>query len=450
MALLCLALPMFASYFFDDIFSTINQEFEDPSMVALGWSMADYGFYRSAYSLLCIFGGLIICGMLLDRWGVRLTGSIFVGLMVGGAALITYAISESFAGSRLCAWLSGVFAKPSLSLAYAGCAMFGLGSEIAGVAVNRAIAKWFKGREIALAMGLQLALARLGTAVALIVVPRIVELEGYIPFSETSKPAVVGMVLLLGALVLWGLFVAMDYGADRRGAAAGSAAGSASGASDTGSPAEDRFRFRDVLKVITDRHFILISLLCVFFYCCVVSFRKFATAILMPRFGIDSDVASVMVAMIPFFTLVFAPLFGAVVDRVGRGTKIMILGSAMILFSHLTVAFAPGVPAFGFIAIGVLGLGYSLVPAAMWPSLPKIIAESRLGTAFSLVYWVQNIGLFTVPIVVGHIIDRASSPVVAEYFFIGLAVCAIVVSVLLSRSSDRHPELRLDEKAGGR
>ena len=384
--------------------------------------------------------------MLLDRWGVRLTGSIFVGLMVGGAALITYAISESFAGSRLCAWLSGVFAKPSLSLAYAGCAMFGLGSEIAGVTVNRAIAKWFKGREIALAMGLQLALARLGTAVALIVVPRIVELEGYIPFSETSKPAVVGMVLLLGALVLWGLFVAMDYGADRRGAAAGSA----SGAADTGSSAEDRFRFRDVLKVITDRHFILISLLCVFFYCCVVSFRKFATAILMPRFGIDSDVASVMVAMIPFFTLVFAPLFGAVVDRVGRGTKIMILGSAMILFSHLTVAFAPGVPAFGFIAIGVLGLGYSLVPAAMWPSLPKIIAESRLGTAFSLVYWVQNIGLFTVPIVVGHIIDRASSPVVAEYFFIGLAVCAIVVSVLLSRSSDRHPELRLDEKAGGR
>lgn len=453
MALLCLALPMFASYFFDDIFSTINQEFEDPSMVALGWSMADYGFYRSAYSLLCIFGGLIVCGMLLDRWGVRLTGSIFVGLMVGGAALITYAISEGFAGSRLYDWLSGVFAKPSLSLAYAGCAMFGLGSEIAGVTVNRAIAKWFKGREIAFAMGLQLALARLGTAVALIVVPRIVELEGYIPYSETSKPAVAGMLLLLGALVLWGLFVAMDYRADRSVAAsAGSSARPADGAatSEAGSPAEDRFRFRDVLKVITNRHFILVSLLCVFFYCCVVSFRKFATAILMPRFGIDSDVASVMVAMIPFFTLVFAPLFGAVVDRVGRGTKIMILGSAMILFAHLTVAFAPGVPAFGFIAIGVLGLGYSLVPAAMWPSLPKIIAESRLGTAFSLVYWVQNIGLFTVPIVVGHIIDRASSPVVAEYFFIGLAVCAIVVSVLLSRSSDRHPELRLDEKAGGR
>ncbi|HIZ85126.1 MAG TPA: MFS transporter [Candidatus Coprenecus stercoravium] len=440
-ALLCLALPMFASYFFDDIFSTINQEFEDPSMVALGWSMTDYGFYRSAYSLLCIFGGLIICGMLLDRWGVRLTGSIFVGLMVGGAALITYAISEGFAGSRLYALLSGVSAKPSLSLAYAGCAMFGLGSEIAGVTVNRAIAKWFKGKEIAFAMGLQLALARLGTAVALIVVPRIVELDGYIPFSETSRPAVVGLTLLLFALLLWGLFVLMDYGADRKGEPAAQAGGVQE---------EDRFRFRDVIKVITNRHFLLISLLCVFFYCCVVSFRKFATAILMPRFGIDSNVASVMVAMIPFFTLVFAPLFGAVVDKVGRGTKIMILGSGMILLSHLTVAFAPGLPVFGFIAIGVLGLGYSLVPAAMWPSVPKIIAENKLGTAFSLVYWVQNIGLFTVPIVVGHIMDRASSPVVAEYFFIGMSVCAIVTAVLLSRSSDRHPELGLDEKAGGR
>lgn len=220
-ALLCLALPMFASYFFDDIFSTISQEFEDPSMVALGWSMADYGFYRSAYSLLCIFGGLIVCGMLLDRWGVRVTGSVFVGLMVAGAAVITYAISGSFASSGLYGRLSAVFAKPSLSLAYAGCAMFGLGSEIAGVTVNRAIAKWFKGREIAFAMGLQLALARLGTAVALIVVPRIVDLDGYIPFSETSRPAAVGMVLLLAALVLWALFVAMDYGSDRKAASVG-------------------------------------------------------------------------------------------------------------------------------------------------------------------------------------------------------------------------------------
>lgn len=439
--LVSLSLPMFASYFFDDIYSVISEQFVNPENVALGWSMADYGYFRSAYSLLCIFGGLIICGMLIDKWGVRFTGSLFVGFMAGGAALIAYAVSESFAGSGFCSWLSGFSAKPSLTLAYAGCALFGLGSEIAGVAVNRSIAKWFKGKEMALAMGLQLALARLGTAVALVTVPRFVDMSGYMPYAETSRPATVGLCIVFAGLLLWALFVALDYRSDkgeREQAPEGRPASSSS-----------NFRFSDVLKVITDKHFILISLLCVFFYCCVISFRKFATAILMPRFGIDSETASWMVAMIPFFTLVFAPLFGAVVDRVGRGTKIMILGSAMILLAHLAVAFAPGIPAFGFIAIGVLGLGYSLVPAAMWPSIPKIIPENKLGTAFSLMYWVQNIGLFLTPIVVGNIIEKAASPVAAEFFFIGLAVLAITVSVLLSRSSDRNPRLRLDERAGG-
>ncbi len=443
--LVSLSIVMFASYFFDDIFSTINQEFANPENVALGWSMADYGFYRSAYSLLCIFGGLIICGMILDRWGVRLTGSIFVGLMVGGAALITYAVSESFATSSLNEWLTGIFEKPSLALAYAGCALFGLGSEIAGVAVNRSIAKWFKGREIAFAMGLQLALARLGTAVALVTVPRIVNLNGYIPFEETSRPANIGLLILFIALILWAIFVAIDFRSSRNTNLTSTADNTASEQGE-----KDEFRFKDVLKVLSDKHFILISLLCVFFYCCVVSFRKFATSILMPRFGIDSEVASLMVAMIPFFTLIFAPLFGAMVDKVGRGTKIMILGSGLILIAHLAVAFAPSVSAFGFIAIGLLGLGYSLVPAAMWPSIPKIIPESRLGTAFSMMYWVQNIGLFTVPIVVGNIIESTQNPVFAEYFFIGLSVVAIVISFMLSRESDRHPELHLDEKANNK
>ena len=444
--LVSLSLPMFASYFFDDIFSTISQEFENPGNVALGWSIADYGFFRSAYSLLCIFGGLIVCGMLLDKWGVRITGSIFVGLMVCGAALITYSISGSFAASRFAGWLSGLFEKPSLALAYAGCAMFGLGSEIAGVAVNRSIAKWFKGKEMAFAMGLQLALARLGTAAALVTVPRIVNLEGYIPFSETSRPAHLGLILIMTGLILWALFIAIDYRTGRKGPGKGQQ-DKGPAAEEKNGGIEDRFRFSDVWKIIGNRHFILISLLCVTFYCCVISFRKFATAILIPRFGIESDIASLMVAMIPFFTLVFAPLFGAVVDMVGKGTKIMILGSAMILLSHLMVAFAPGIPAFGFIAISILGLGYSLVPAAMWPSLPKIIPESKLGTAFSLVYWIQNIGLFFTPIIVGKIIENTAEPAMAEYFFIALALCAIAISCILSRSSDRHPELCLDKKA---
>lgn len=442
--LISLSLPMFASYFFDDIYSVISEQFINPDNVALGWSMADYGFFRSAYSLLCIFGGLIVCGIMLDKWGVRFTGSMFVGLMVLGAAVIVYAVSESFAGSNLYTWIGGFSQKPSLALAYAGCALFGLGSEIAGVAVNRAISKWFKGKEIALAMGMQLALARLGTAVAIVSIPRLVDLDGYIPYAVTSKPASIGFAILIVGLFLWSLFVFLDFSSDRMDRAIASSSG------ETVSGDKDRFRFSDVLKVITDRNFILIALLCVFFYCCVISFRKFATAILMPRFGIDSDVASWMVAMIPFFTLVFAPLFGAMVDRVGRGTKIMILGSSLILVAHLAVAFAPSLRLFGFVSIAILGIGYSLVPAAMWPSIPKIIPENKLGTAFSLMYWVQNIGLFLTPIVVGNIIEKADSPVAAEYFFIVLAVFAVTVSVMLSRASDRHPELKLDEKAGGK
>ena len=432
-ALACLVVPMFASYFFDDMFSTLSHIFQNPAMLELGWDSGDYGFYAGGYSFLCVCGGLVVCGVLLDIFGVRLVGSIFVGLMVLGALTVFTALVSGFAP------------ETSLTIAYIGCMVFGLGSEIAGVAVTRSIAKWFKGRNVALAMGLQLALARLGTAAALVTVPRIVNLEGYIPFSETSRPAHLGLILIMTGLILWALFIAIDYRAGRKGPDKGKDKGPAAEEKTGGT--EDRFRFSDVWKIIGNRHFILISLLCVTFYCCVISFRKFATAILIPRFGIESDIASLMVAMIPFFTLVFAPLFGAVVDMVGKGTKIMILGSAMILLSHLMVAFAPGIPAFGFIAISILGLGYSLVPAAMWPSLPKIIPESKLGTAFSLVYWIQNIGLFFTPIIVGKIIENTAEPAMAEYFFIALALCAIAISCILSRSSDRHPELCLDKKA---
>ena len=161
-ALACLVVPMFASYFFDDMFSSVSQLFRNPELLELGWDSADYGFYAGGYSFLCVWGGLIICGMLLDKWGVRLTGSIFVGLMTAGAATVTVAIT------------SGLSPETSLIVAYAGCMMFGLGSEIAGVAVTRSIAKWFKGKSMALAMGLQLAIARLGTALALILSPILV------------------------------------------------------------------------------------------------------------------------------------------------------------------------------------------------------------------------------------------------------------------------------------
>ena len=440
LALACLVVPMFASYFFDDMFSSLSELFKNPECLELGWNMADYGFYSSGYSFLCIWGGLIVCGALLDKFGVRLVGSIFVGMMVGGAALVTFAISAGFAP------------RTSLTIAYIGCMLFGLGSEIAGVSVTRSIAKWFKGRNMALAMGLQLAIARFGTATAILVAPMIVtqKAAGEIyTLSDTNKPALIGLAVLAVGAILWAIFVAMDAGFDRQ-----------TGETDKVETAEeDKFRFSDILKVLGNPRFLMIAILCVTFYCCVIRFKKFGVSILLPLFGVDLDIATVLLAMIPFFTILFTPLFGALVDKVGKATVWMIVGSALVLISHLIITFAPqGVPAYAYVAIALLGIGYSLVPSAMWPSVPKIIPEKNLGTAYSLIYWVQNLGMWAVPIYIGHIFTRTikqagdhsqevAAAIQAEYVFILLGVVAIAVAVMLRMASRRRPDLRLDEPA---
>lgn len=433
-ALACLVVPMFASYFFDDMFSSLSQLFRNPELLELGWDSADYGFYAGGYSFLCVWGGLIVCGMLLDKWGVRVTGSIFVGMMTAGAALVTFAIT------------SGMAPKTSLTVAYAGCMLFGLGSEIAGVGVTRSIAKWFKGRNMAFAMGLQLAIARLGTALALILSPMLVKAkaEGEIyTLLETAKPAFFGLALLLLGTVLWAVFVMMDARFDAQ-----------NGLTDRKErKEEDEFKFSDIFKVLSNKHFIMSALLCVFFYCSIISFKKFATSILIPRFDLPAESASLMVSLIPFSTVIFAPLFGSLVDKVGKGTRWMITGSVLVLIAHIIIAFAPeGVSGFGYAGIAILGVGYSIVPAALWPTVSKIVPEKNLGTAYSLIYWIQNMGMLLVPIAVGFIFRNTESGKLAalhsEYVFLALCVLAIVVSLLYARSSDRNPDLGLDKANG--
>ena len=438
--LACLVVPMFASYFFDDMFSSLSELFKNPECLELGWNMADYGFYASGYSFLCIWGGLIICGALLDKFGVRLVGSIFVGMMVGGAALVTFAISAGFAP------------KTSLAIAYAGCMLFGLGSEIAGVSVTRSIAKWFKGKNMALAMGLQLAIARFGTATAILIAPKIVSQKAageIYTLAETNQPALIGLAVLAVGAILWAIFVAMDNKFDKE-----------TGETDKVETAEeDKFRISDIWKVLKNPRFLMIAILCVTFYCCVIRFKKFGVSILLPLFDVNLDIATVLLAMIPFFTILFTPLFGALVDKVGKATTWMVVGAALVLTSHLIITFAPqGVAIYAYIAIALLGIGYSLVPSAMWPSVPKIIPEKNLGTAYSLIYWVQNMGMWAVPIYVGKIFTNTiteagnkaqeiSAAIKAEYVFILLGIIAIGVAIIFLFSSRRHPELKIDEPA---
>ena len=443
-ALACLVVPMFASYYFDDMFSSISYLFENPSLTALGWDSKGYGLYAGGYSVLCVFGGLVVCGILLDKWGVRITGSIFVGMMVLGAGIVTLAL------------LSG---KPwSLQAAYAGCMLFGLGSEIAGTAVTRSIARWFKGGPMALAMGLQLAIARLGTAFALVLSPKLVAQQtGHVySLAETARPALVGMGLMALGLILWAFFVAMDARRfPKKAALSDSAAGTADGQESArnipdgqeNASDDETFRFKDVLKVLGNKNFWLLGLLCVLFYSSIIAFKKFAGAILIPRFGIPAGTAGWMVSMLPFSTVIFAPLFGLLVDRKGHGTRWMVLGSILALTAHLLLAYAPaGVPFWGYLAMVFLGFGYSLVPAALWPSVPKIVPDKVLGTTFALIYWVQNLGLMTFKMLSGNILGSAENgPVAVEQMFTGLCIAAVVIALLFARTSVRHPELALDK-----
>ena len=445
LALACLVVPMFGSYFFDDMFSTVSQIFKNPEMLQLGWNSQQFGFYAGGYSFLCVWGGLIICGILLDKFGVRLIGSVFVGMMVVGAAIVTCAISSK-----------GLTPNSSLTIAYIGCMLFGLGSEIAGVAVTRSIAKWFKGKNVALAMGLQLAIARIGTGLAMLLSPVLVlknHMEGTVyTLSETNKPAIVGLSLLFIGMILWAIFVAMDAKYDRQ-------EGIVSQRGEV--KEEDKFKFSDIFKVLGNPRFIMIALLCVFFYCCVISFKKFGTSIIIPRFGLDASTASVMISMIAFAPVIFTPLFGALVDKVGKATTWMILGAVLVFCAHLIIGFAPGVHFYGYAAIVLLGIGYSLVPSAMWPTVPKIIPEKNLGTAYSMIYWIQNMGMLLVPIFVGRImknyadkkegldastaeiLDKAAA-VHSEFIFVSLGIVAITVAVCLFFNSKKHPELKID------
>ena len=470
-ALACLVVPMFASYYFDDMFSSISYLFENPSLTVLGWDSAGYGLYASGYSVLCVFGGLVIGGILLDKWGVRVSGSLFVGMMVLGAGIVTVALLRG--------------GPSALSVAYVGVMLFGLGSEIAGTAVTRSIAKWFKGGPMALAMGLQLAIARLGTAFALVLSPRLVQQipDHVYTLGETARPAIVGMGLMAAGLILWAIFVALDARDDSAAgksaqnpsaeaetvSAAGKSAQNPSAEAETVSAAgksaqnpsaeEDAFRFRDVLGVLGNRNFWILGLLCVLFYSSIIAFKKFAGAILIPRFDIPAQAAGWMVSMLPFSTVIFAPLFGMLVDKAGKGTRWMVLGAVLALVAHLLLAFAPqGVPFWGYLAMVFLGFGYSLVPAALWPSVPKIVPDKVLGTTFALIYWVQNLGLLSFKMIAGFILGSTSGPsdpansadpaqigaFSVELMFVALCVAALVTALLLARISARNPHLRLD------
>ena len=386
-ALILVASMMFFAYMFVDVMSPLQSLIENQR----GWSPEAFGYYAGAEYILNVFGFLIIAGVILDKMGIRFTGTLSASVMVIGACIKLYAISDMFQGTPFDLWLSSWWTEMpgSAKLAALGFMIFGCGCEMAGITVSKTLAKWFEGKEMALAMGLEMATARLGTALALsITVPA----AKY--FGSISAPILLCLCMLCIGLIAFLVFCVMDRKLDASMDAIEQA------------EEEEPFRLKDILLIVTNKGFWLIALLCVLFYSAVFPFLKYATDLMVNKYNVDPELAGNIPAILPFGTILLTPFFGNLYDRKGKGATIMIFGALMLIGVHLLFTL-PILNQWWFatIVMIVLGIAFSLVPSAMWPSVPKIIPEKQLGTAYALIFWVQNIGLSMVPLLIGWILD---------------------------------------------
>ncbi len=381
-ALAIISITMFSAYIFADIMSPLKPMLEEQ----LGWSSEDYGIFTSAYGWLNVFFGmLIIGGIILDKLGVRFTGVMSAAIMVIGAGVKYWAISTTFpAGAMILGLKSQVF------FASIGFTIFGVGIEVAGITVTKITVKWFKGHELALAMGMQVAIARIGTLLAM-AAP--VPLATY--FGSISAPLAICLLLLIIGLLTFFIYIAMDKRLDSSNASMGEL------------KTEEQFRFKDIGFILTNRGFWIIATLCVLFYSSVFPFLKYASDLMVNKFGLEPEFAGYIPSLLPLGTLFLTPIFGGIYDKKGKGATIMIIGSALLILVY-TIFSIPAVTSWmvAVVLVIILGIALSLVPSAMWPSVTNIIPERQLGTAYSLIFWIQNWGLMGVPYLIGWVLDK--------------------------------------------
>ena len=379
-ALFIVAFTMMAAYYVNDVMAPLKGMLEGQ----LHWTSGEFGFFTGAYSFLNVFLLMLIWGgLILDKFGIRFTGILATVLMVGGTAAEYVAITtyggtqELFLGYKL-----------DVFMASAGYSVFGVGAEVAGITVSKIIAKWFKDKELALAMGVQVALARIGSQAAYAIA---------IPVARAynlDTPLLIGAVLLLGGMVAFIAFSVMDRKLDSQVKI------------DTTTPDDEKFSFKDVMAVVKNPGFWLIALLCVLFYSCVFPFQKFATELMITKYGVNEDIAGTFAGLPALGALFLTPVFGGMIDKKGKAASIMMLGSLMLICVHFIYAL-PFIHAawIAIVLMIVLGIAFSLVPSAMWPSVAKIFPVKQLGTAYSLIFFIQNIGLWGIPALIGYILE---------------------------------------------
>ena len=389
-ALLVVSFTMFAGYWLADLMAPL----QDMLQRQLGWSSTDYGWYTGAYGWFNVFlFFLIIGGIILDKMGIRFSGIGAAIVMVCGAGIKYWAITTHALDGH--SWKILFWTFPSqVWMAALGYAVFGVGLEVAGITCSKVIVKWFKGHELALGMGLQLAIARLGTALALSSSAPIAR-----HYGTVSAPLLICLIALCIGLLAFFVYTFSDKKLDA------SLAGAREGAPKS---SEEEFHLRDIWKIISNRGWWYIAILCALFYSAVFPFLKYATSLMINKFSVNENLAGLIPSLLPFGTILLTPFFGNLFDRKGKGATIMIVGALLIILVH----FLFSIPALNqwFVAVFlmiILGIAFSLVPSAMWPSVAKIIAEKQLGTAYALIFYIQNmVALMFVPALIGWVLDR--------------------------------------------
>jgi len=384
-ALGVVSFTMLCGYYLADVMAPLKPLLESQK----SWTSTEYGFFTSAYGWFNVFlVMLIIGGIILDKKGVRFTGMMATSIMVIGTAIKYYAISTTnLDGAMLFGW------KAQVMVAGLGYAIFGVGVEIAGITVSKIIVKWFKGKEMALAMGLEMATARMGTALALSTSAPLAT-----AMKDVSAPILLCLIMLCIGMISFFIYTFMDKKLD------------ASIVKDNIGRVvepEEEFKLSDIKVIFMNKGWWYIAILCVLFYSAVFPFLKYASDLMVNKFGVKESLAGLIPSLLPYGTMILTPTFGNLYDRKGKGASIMILGAILLIIVHFLFA----VPFLNnwmvaVLLIVVLGVGFSLVPSAMWPSVPKIIPEKQLGTAYAMIFWVQNWGLMGVPALIGWVLDK--------------------------------------------
>lgn len=429
-ALAIVAFTMMVAYYVNDVVAPLKTMLETD----LKWDSSEFGLFTGAYSFLNVFFLMLIWGgLILDRFGIRFTGKLATVLMVLGTGVEYYAMTGMADATGT---ILGY--KVSVFVASAGYSVFGVGAEVAGITVTKMIAKWFRGKEMATAMGVQVALARVGSQAAYAVA---------IPMArayEITTPVLVGLICLVGGLIAFFAFSVLDKKLDRQIEA------------EVDNSPEEKFSFKDVAKILSNPGFWLIALLCVLFYSCVFPFQKFASELMISKYGIDESVAGFFAGLPALGALFLTPVFGGMVDKRGKAASIMMLGAAMLIGVHCIYAL-PFVTSslIAIVLMIVLGVAFSLVPSAMWPSVAKIFPAHQLGTAYALIFFIQNIGLWGIPTLIGIVLDKycvvgkVNGANLYDYtlpmcIFTGLAVLSLIIAFAL-KVADKKFGYKLEE-----